>query len=67
MQIQPKIIWVVGPKTNIGKTTISYALIRALEGLNRRAIGFKPFVGGRFRDLIDFLSKFETQQYIMVR
>lgn len=48
------IYWVVGEATNVGKTTVACALIRALENREQQSIGFKPYVGGRFRDLIDF-------------
>ena len=46
--------WVVGRATNVGKTTISCALIKALENRQQKSIGFKPYSGVRFRDLIDF-------------
>ncbi|NIA68917.1 hypothetical protein HBA54_09960 [Pelagibius litoralis] len=51
----PSIYWVVGSGTNIGKTTIATALIRALNGNGERAVGFKPYASSRLYDLIDFM------------
>jgi hypothetical protein len=50
------IIWVVGDNTNVGKTTISAALIRALNAEGRATIGFKPYAGARLIDVLDLLA-----------
>jgi hypothetical protein len=55
--MQPVIIWVVGDNTNVGKTTISAALIRALNDLGKRTLGFKPYAGARLMDVIDLLEE----------
>lgn len=53
----PMIIWVVGDNTNVGKTTISAALIRVLNAMGVSAIGFKPYAGARLMDVIDLLQE----------
>ena len=49
------IYWVVGYGTNIGKTTYASALIRYLNRIGKKSIGFKPFGGVKFGDHIDAL------------
>lgn len=51
------IVWVVGDNTNVGKTTISAALIRALNGMGKATVGFKPYAGARLLDVIDLLEE----------
>lgn len=48
-----EIYWVVGPGTNVGKTTIASAVISVLCELGRKAIGFKPYSARKFVDVID--------------
>jgi len=55
--MQPMIIWVVGDNTNVGKTTVSAALIRILNSLGKRTVGFKPYAGARLMDVIDLLEE----------
>jgi hypothetical protein len=50
-------IWVVGDNTNVGKTTISTALIRALNRLGCPTIGFKPYAGAPLQDVISLLQE----------
>ena len=38
-----EVYWVVGGDTDVGKTTISTALIRVLDRAGRKVCGFKPF------------------------
>lgn len=45
--------WVVGPATDVGKTTIASALISVLCESGRKAIGFKPYSARKFVDVID--------------
>ncbi|MTW23010.1 hypothetical protein [Allochromatium palmeri] len=47
----PTLFWVIGTATNVGKTTVATALIRHLNASGLPALGFKPYVGGRLRDL----------------
>lgn len=51
------VIWVVGDNTNVGKTTITAALIRVLNGFGKAAIGYKPYAGARLLDVIDLLEE----------
>jgi hypothetical protein len=51
----PTIYWVVADDTGAGKTTISCALIRVLNRLGIRALGFKPFGGTNLKENIDFI------------
>lgn len=55
-QKDPVIVWVVGDNTNVGKTTISAALIRVLNKLGRATVGFKPYAGARLIDVINLLE-----------
>jgi len=55
-QKDPVIVWVVGDNTNVGKTTISAALIRALNEQGIATVGFKPYAGARLIDVIDLLE-----------
>lgn len=57
MSVMPETYWVVGTATNVGKTTTSTALISTLAKRGKKALGFKPIAGGRFRSLIDFALK----------
>lgn len=50
-------IWVVGDNTNVGKTTISTALIRALNRLGCPTVGFKPYAGTSLQDVIGLLQE----------
>jgi predicted P-loop ATPase/GTPase len=50
-------IWVVGDNTNVGKTTISTALIRALNRLGSPTVGFKPYAGTSLQDVIALLQE----------
>jgi hypothetical protein len=50
-------IWVVGDNTNVGKTTISTALIRALNRLGCPTLGFKPYAGAPLQDVIPLLQE----------
>jgi dethiobiotin synthetase len=52
----PTLIWVVGDNTNVGKTTISAALIRVFNQMSVDTIGFKPYAGARLMDVIDLLQ-----------
>ena len=53
----PMIIWVVGDNTNVGKTTITAALIRTLNSMGVGTIGYKPYAGARLIDIIDLLQE----------
>lgn len=53
--ITPDIYWVVGTATNVGKTTIAAAAIRALNRMGQPALGFKPVAGVRLKDSIDLM------------
>lgn len=55
--MMPMMIWVVGDNTNVGKTTISAALIRVLNAVGKKTIGFKPYAGARLMDVIDLLEE----------
>lgn len=50
----PDVFWVLSSSTDSGKTTLSAALIRHLNRIGHPTVGFKPFAGGKFRDIIDF-------------
>lgn len=50
----PDIFWVIGPDTNVGKTTIATALIRALNREGCPAVGFKPFGGFLLQEAMEF-------------
>ncbi|MDO8776030.1 MAG: hypothetical protein Q7K57_46440 [Burkholderiaceae bacterium] len=56
-QQSPVMIWVVGDNTNVGKTTISAALIRALNAGGKATIGFKPYAGARLMDALSLLEE----------
>lgn len=66
MQLKPQIIWVVGDNTNVGKTSISTALIRQLNAVNNKAIGFKPYAGGRLIDIVDLLEEIAVNDQLLV-
>jgi hypothetical protein len=53
----PTVIWVVGENTNVGKTTISSALIRVFNEMGVDTIGFKPYAGARLMDVIELLQE----------
>ncbi len=48
-----EIYWVVGPGTDVGKTTIASAAISVLCESGRKTIGFKPYSARKFVDVID--------------
>lgn len=50
-----EIYWVIGEATNFGKTTIATSLIRELNTLGKKTIGFKPLAGIRFSQSRDLL------------
>lgn len=50
----PVIYWVVGNNTDIGKTTVSAALIRVLNRRGVPALGLKPFAAARMLGNVDF-------------
>ena len=52
---QPKVYWVVGSGTDVGKTTIATALIRYLNAQGHRTVGFKPFAASLLQGIIDFI------------
>lgn len=52
--MKTEIYSVVGVATNVGKTTTSCALMTTLSKRGKKVLAFKPFAGGRLRDLIDF-------------
>lgn len=43
-----EIFWVVGSDTSVGKTTLATALIRVLNRLGKKTVGFKPHAGINF-------------------
>ena len=49
------IYWIIGEATNFGKTTIATSLIRELNTLGKKTIGFKPLAGIRFSQSRDLL------------
>jgi hypothetical protein len=49
--------WVVGQGTNVGKTTVAAALVRALSALGQRVVAFKPYSGGKFIEVVDLMSE----------
>jgi hypothetical protein len=51
----PSIYWVVANQTDVGKTTVSCALIRVLNGQGIPTLGFKPFGGLCLKENIDFI------------
>lgn len=53
----PSLIWVVGDDTNVGKTTVSVALIRSLNQLGQPTVGFKPYAGARLLDIVPLLEE----------
>jgi hypothetical protein len=62
----PQIIWVVGDNTNVGKTTISAALIRSFNAIKKTAIGFKPYAGARLIDIVDLLEEIAAGDQLLV-
>ena len=50
-----KIIWVIGSGTDVGKTTIATAFIRAMNRRGTPTVGFKPYAVSMLKDLIDFM------------
>lgn len=54
----PEIFWVVGNDTDVGKTTLSTALIRNLNRRGKKTVGFKPHAGVSFVRHIDFMLEF---------
>jgi hypothetical protein len=55
MDKTPELYWVIGTGTSVGKTTISKALIQALNERNTPTLGFKPFGAFKLRENIDVL------------
>lgn len=55
-RVQPVLVWVVGDNTNVGKTTVSVALIRALNRWGHPTVGFKPYAGARLMDVLPLLE-----------
>ena len=53
--LKTDIYWVIGEATNCGKTTIASSLIRVLNTLSKKTIGFKPLAGIRFSESRDLL------------
>jgi hypothetical protein len=51
-----KLIWVIGDDTSVGKTFISAGLIRLLNALGMRTVGFKPYAGAALREIVDLLD-----------
>jgi len=51
--MEPEMYWVVGPNSNVGKTTLATALISVLAGTGRKTLGFKPYGARKFIDIID--------------
>lgn len=51
----PAIYWVVGNGTDVGKTTVASALIKALNEAGDRAIGFKPYAVSLLHHSVDFM------------
>jgi hypothetical protein len=45
--------WVIGPRTDAGKTTIATALVRQLNRRGCPALGFKPYSATLLADLVD--------------
>ena len=68
MTVKPdvQIFWVVGDNTNVGKTTVTAALIRTLNGLNHKTIGFKPYAGARLMDVVDLLEEIVVGDQMLV-
>jgi hypothetical protein len=52
-----EIYWVIGSGTDCGKTTLSTALIRHLNGAGRRTVGFKPYASFMLQNLLDLLDE----------
>lgn len=52
---EPEVYWVVAGRTNAGKTTVAAALIKYLNKIGRRAVGFKPFGGMVLAENFDFI------------
>ncbi len=60
----PKIIWVIGSGTDVGKTTIATAFIRAMNRRHAPTVGFKPCAVSMLKNTIDFLlEKFPNSKY----
>jgi hypothetical protein len=55
--VQPDILWVIADSTNAGKTTVSCALLRHLNSVGIRAVGFKPHGGLNLRKDYDFIAE----------
>ncbi len=51
--MEPEMYWVVGPNTDVGKTTLAVAVISVLGGAGRKTVGFKPYGARKFVDIID--------------
>ena len=61
---KPEIYWVVAAGSSFGKTTISSALIRALNSLETQSVGFKPIAGmelSKAHSYIDQYSKYNSE------
>ena len=52
-----EIFWVIGANTSVGKTTLSTALIRVLNKLGKKTVGFKPHAGINFIDHMGFMEE----------
>jgi hypothetical protein len=55
MERAPTIIWVFASGTNVGKTTVAAALIRALNRRGVPTVGFKPYGGSLLMSVIDLM------------
>ena len=61
MPRKTKIIWVIGSGTDVGKTTIAAAFIRAMNRRGAPTVGFKPYAASMAKDLIDFILEKSTK------
>ena len=55
-QANADVIWVVGDDTGVGKTTTTAALIRRLNSMKIKTLGFKPYAGSRLISVIGLLE-----------
>ena len=53
----PAIVWIIGDRTDAGKTTLAVAVIRALNAEGKKSIGFKPYAGTNTTVIIDMLAQ----------
>lgn len=57
---KPEIYWVVAAGTNFGKTTVSAALIRALNLLGTPTVGFKPICAVELSEAHCFIEEYSN-------